>query len=250
MTVLETELQQHLESCGIILAQLEDEIDRDQLRELLIKSKALSSFNQKALLIRNVLDELLENDEDLKGIYLSDKKLRSEERTDFGEVEMLLESYYKQCDEFVQQAESLISDIKSTEEIVNIILDANRNSLMLFELKVTIYTLGFTVATLLPAFYGMNLQNFIEESTYGFGGVVGFSILIGLIITKKNFKTLKAVQKLTLMAPGSRKTASGRTTKKKASSWSFWRRWGKEVNIEDLGQRDVVWKWLTDEKRK
>lgn len=244
MTVLETEFQEHLESCGIILAQLEDEIDRDELRELLIKSKTLTAFYQKALLIRNVLDELLENDEDLEGIYLSDKNHRTAERTDFGEVEMLLEAYYKQCDEFVQQAESLINDIKSTEEIVNIILDANRNSLMLFELKVTIYTLGFTVATLLPAFYGMNLKNFIEESNCGFGGIVAFSIICGFIITSVNFKTLRAVQKLTLM--GSNKKA----LKKKAGKRSWFKKWSKEERVEDNAQRDIVWKWLMEEKKK
>ncbi|GMF99173.1 unnamed protein product [[Candida] boidinii] len=118
---------------------------------------------------------------------------------DTGEIEMLLESYYKQCDEIVQQSETLINDIKSTEEIVNIILDANRNSLMVYELKITIYTLGITVATTLPAFYGMNLKNFIEESTIAFGIVVGFSILSGLSIILFCFRKLSFVQKMTRM---------------------------------------------------
>lgn len=273
MTCLETELHHHLSVCGLILAELEDQIDRDKLRDLLIKSKALSTFYQKALLIRNVLDELLENDDDLSGMYLTEKLQSTittppEERTDYGEVEMLVEAYYKQCDEFVQQSESLINDIKSTEEIVNIILDANRNSLMLFELKVTIYTLGFTVATLLPAFYGMNLKNFIEESQLGFGTVVGVSVILAFLVTSANFKTLRSVQKLTLMAPGTKSSAKqafmkqtppqppssskpyASTAHKRFSLAQRFRLFRRKRLMGDQKQRDIVWKWLIEEKSK
>ncbi|GMM37801.1 Mrs2 protein [Saccharomycopsis crataegensis] len=244
MSVLENDLNYHISKCTTVLTELENQIDRTKLRDLLIYSKALTNYSQKSLLIRNVLDELLETDEDLKGMYLtqifnvqssaSDQVKSLEEITkksqvspsqislvhnntkdsssmdsvmdsdggndfNFSEVEILLENYYTQCDEFVQQANSLISDIKSTEEIVNIILDSNRNSLMLYDLKITIYTLGFTVATTVPAFYGMNLKNFIEDSPYGFGMVVGISIFSALGITMVNFNKLRSVQRLTMM---------------------------------------------------
>lgn len=248
MSCLETELQHHLKTCGLILAELEDQIDRDKLRDLLVKSKALTAFYQKSLLIKEVLDELLDNDDDLMGMYLTDKldTTKRDESSDFGEVEMLLEAYFKQCDEFVQQSGSLISDIKSTEEIVNIILDANRNSLMLFELKVTIYTLGFAVATLLPAFYGMNLKNFIEDSNVGFSGVVAVSCIAAYVITSANFKTLRGVQKLTLMPPGEKvNKVKPQFDKPRKSWWPFGKRTRRYT-----GQRDVVWKWLIDEKKK
>lgn len=220
MSVLENDLNRHISICSSILFELENQIDRSKLRDLLIHSKALTTYTQKALLIRNVLDELLETDEDLKGMYLtqlfdtSNKSSKIQQLDDvdngiefntedsefnFSEIEILLENYYNQCDEFVQQANSLISDIKSTEEIVNIILDSNRNSLMLYDLKITIYTLGFTVATTLPAFYGMNLKNFIEDSNVGFGLIVGASILSAVGITVINFKKLRSVQRLTMM---------------------------------------------------
>ncbi|SMN20737.1 similar to Saccharomyces cerevisiae YOR334W MRS2 Mitochondrial inner membrane Mg(2+) channel [Maudiozyma saulgeensis] len=225
MSTLETEFKQQEESCTNILNELENQINREKLRDLLIKSKFLTLFYQKAFLIRDVLDELLESDEDMAAMYLSGSKYKQSitqgtdihhhdpkketqsptEEVDITDIEMLLETYYTQCDEFVQHSESLIQDIKSTEEIVNIILDANRNSLMLLELKVTIYTLGVTVATLLPAFYGMNLKNFIEESYVGFAGVVVFSMLFALLVTKANFRALKTVTKVTML--NSTKTA-------------------------------------------
>lgn len=238
MSTLETEFKQQEESCTKILNELENQINREKLRDLLIKSKSLTLFYQKAFLIRDVLDELLESDEDMAAMYLSGPKYKPTvnlsgtttdihhhgsdiirkdtssptEEIDITDIEMLLETYYTQCDEFVQHSESLIQDIKSTEEIVNIILDANRNSLMLLELKVTIYTLGVTVATLLPAFYGMNLKNFIEESYLGFAGVVVFSILFAVAVTKANFRALKTVTKVTMM--NSAKTADLATVAK------------------------------------
>lgn len=192
--------------CGSVLKNLENQIDREKLKDLLIKSKSLSTFHQRCLLIRDVLDELLETDEDLQGMsltLLSNQDIDTIDNAELekasGNCEMMLETYYYQFNELVQRLDTLITNIKSTEDIVNIMLDSNRNSLMLFELKVTIYTLGFTIATLLPSFYGMNLKNFIEESEYGFAGVFLFSCLMAYIITFFNFKALRSVTRLTLM---------------------------------------------------
>lgn len=257
MSDLETELQIHTDSCGMILSELEDQIDRGKLQDLLIKLKKLSSFYQKAVLIRDVLEELLDNDEDLAGMNLSDPSTPYME-TSYEELEMILESYYKQCDEFVQQAGSLINDIKATEEIVNIILDTNRNSLMLFELKVTVYTLGFTVATLLPAFYGMNLKNYIEELNLGFGAVVAFSLIQGAIITYLNFRKLDKVQKLTMMGSSSTPARPrlfnggvdlrrlGLTDRKKWHRLMYGPR--TRYDLPSSRDKDMIWRMLNDDK--
>ncbi|CDK29417.1 unnamed protein product [Kuraishia capsulata CBS 1993] len=296
MSSLETDLQVHLSRCGAILSALEDQIDREKLRDLLVYSKSLSNFNQRSQLIRDVLDELLDNDDDLEMMYLTSQinpKAKSSEsevtvtgesksvtenrELDTADLEMLLEAYYKQGDECVQKAETLINDIKSTEEIVNIILDANRNSLMVYELKITIYTLGFTVATALPAFYGMNLKNYIEESNYGFGGVVACSILCAAAITVLNFSRLRSVQKLTMMVPGTphkqfkaerdlmTKKAPGQTLPQPRDHhrWRFslWKRLSRHSlgymrrmwymkrrnGYADPKQRDMIWRWLVKE---
>lgn len=255
LSYLEAELHTHMSSCGMILSELEDHISRENLQDLLIKLKRLTSFYQRATLIRDVLEELLDNDEDLNGMYLTSytKYDPSMDVTDYSDVELILETYYKHCDEVVQQAGSLLSDIKATEEIVNIILDANRNSLMLFELKVTIYTLGFTVATLIPAFYGMNLKNYIEESYYGFGAVVVFSILQGILITMWNFKKLHRVQKMTMM---SRTIDPGSLRFQGCLNWVRRRWWtklffGRQTKFHKPTQkeRDVIWRMLNDDKR-
>lgn len=247
-TYLESEMKSLASNCNQILAELEKDVDRRKLQELLIRLKRLSSFHQRTLLIRDVLDDLLDNDEDLAAMYLTHVKRyepSNDSVSDYSDLEMLLEAYYNHCDELVQQAGSLLNDIKVTEEIVNIILDANRNSLMLFELKVSIYTLGFTVATLLPAFYGMNLKNYIEESNIGFAAVVAFSILQGAILTYFNFRRLKGVQKLAMM--------DSKNTRRPISGHWHWRPWGKSkrrtrYDRPTTQEKDVLWRMINDDK--
>ena len=64
------------------------------------------------------MEELLEADDDLADMYLSEKASGGErEEDDHTEIEMLLESYHKVTDEIVQAAENLVSNIRNTEEM-------------------------------------------------------------------------------------------------------------------------------------
>ncbi|KAF2017366.1 cora-domain-containing protein [Aaosphaeria arxii CBS 175.79] len=200
---LEKELEGVSEPVVKVLMELEEDIDRDKLRYLLIYSKKLGSFEQKARLVRDALTELLEADDDLSAMYLSDKAagtLRDEH--DHTEVEMLLESYHKVADEIVQAAENLVSSIRNTEEIVKAILDANRNSLMLLDLKFSILTLAITAGTFVAALYGMNLKNFIEESDIGFFGISAWCTVFGTIVAIYGLGKLRKVQRVSMWGHG------------------------------------------------
>ncbi|KAI9693311.1 MAG: magnesium ion transporter [Bathelium mastoideum] len=188
-----------------VLRELEEDIDRDRLRHLLVYSKKLGTFEQKARLVRDAIDDLLEADDDLADMYLTEKaqgKERAED--DHTEVEMLLESYHKVCDEIVQVSGNLVSNIKNTEEIVRAILDANRNALMQLDLRFSVYTLGLTAGTFTAALYGMNLKNFIEESDLGFGGVSIFCAFSCAIVFAWGLHRLHAVQRLRMWGEGRR----------------------------------------------
>src|SRR5271170_3752213 len=136
-TALDVEMAVHRKFVNELLTQLEEDIDRERLRNMLVYSKKLSAFEKKATLIRDALAEILDNDEDLAGMYLTEKSRGKQRDVDqHDEVELLLEAYVKQIDGIVQEVDQLASNMRNTEEIVNIILDANRNSLMLLDLKV------------------------------------------------------------------------------------------------------------------
>ncbi|KAK9332323.1 hypothetical protein V1520DRAFT_324630 [Lipomyces starkeyi] len=200
VTALDAEMKIHTTIVTGILADLENNIDREKLRHLLVQSKALAQFLQKATLVRDAINEVLEQDDDLAGMYLSEKLNGIARPHDqHSEVEMLLESYYKHCDEIVQAANITMSNVRTTEEIVNIILDANRNSLMLLELKFTIGALGLGGGALVAALYGMNLKNFMEDSGVGFWTISAFaSAVVGAIIVV-GLKNLRKVQRVTMM---------------------------------------------------
>ncbi|KAI0476149.1 cora-domain-containing protein [Xylariaceae sp. FL0804] len=180
-----------------ILGELEDDIDRHKLRQLLIQSKRVSTFEQKAKLVRDAIEELLEADDDLASMYLTEKAHDIERQLDdHTEVEMLLESYHKLCDEIVQEAQNLISSIRNTEEIIRAILDANRNALMLLDLRFSVGTLGLAMGTFIAGLYGMNLENFIEETNWGFGAVTGISIVLSILVCRYGLLKLRKVQRV------------------------------------------------------
>lgn len=187
-----------------ILRELEEDIDREKLRHLLIHSKKLGTFEQKARLVRDAIDDLLNADDDLAAMYLTERKLTGKPRdeNDHQEVEMLLESYHKICDEIVEISGNLISNIRNTEEVVKAILDANRNELMLLEIKFSIGTLGLAAGTLLAGLYGMNLKNFIEESDLAFGGVAIVCFGVSAIICVYGMRKLRKVQKVRMWGEG------------------------------------------------
>ncbi|PFH55977.1 hypothetical protein XA68_17246 [Ophiocordyceps unilateralis] len=197
-----------------ILSELEDVIDREKLRVLLILSKRISTFEQKAKLVRDAIEELLEADDDLSAMYLTEKAGETRQRRgtdDHTEVEMLLESYHKLTDEIVQEAGNLVSGIRNTEEIVRAILDANRNSLMLLDLKFSVGTLGLAMGTFVAGLYGMNLDNFMEETSWGFGTVTGLSAVLSLLVCWYGLVKLRKMQRIKMMSNDSSHLPRGST---------------------------------------
>lgn len=117
-TGLEAEFEGVREPVVRVLRALEEDIDRDKLRHLLIYSKRLGTFEQKARLVRDAIEDLLEADDDLTSMYLTERgKGIQREENDHQEVEMLLESYHKVSDEIVQASGNLVTSIRNTEEM-------------------------------------------------------------------------------------------------------------------------------------
>ena len=78
------------------------------------------------------------------------------------------------------------------------ILDANRNSLMLLDLKFSIGTLGTGSGAFIAALYGMNLKNFMEESDLGFLGVTAWSFIFAAMVCVYGLKKLRKVQRVSM----------------------------------------------------
>jgi hypothetical protein len=60
-TALDVEMAVLRKFVNELLTQLEEDIDRERLRNMLVYSKKLSAFEKKATLIRDTLAEILDN---------------------------------------------------------------------------------------------------------------------------------------------------------------------------------------------
>lgn len=191
---LTTEMKVHSTSLQSLLEGLEDSIDSNTLRYLLIQSKKMTLFLRKASLVRGSIDEVLNDDDILNSLYLNESRTGVNHQ----EVELLLESYYVTLDEIVQKVQNLVSQTKSTNEIVNIILDSNRNEMMLLGIKFAVGLFSMAIALYVAATYGMNLENYIEETDYGFPLIISVSFLLLWIYLGISIRRLRKLLKITM----------------------------------------------------
>ncbi|PVV01935.1 hypothetical protein BB560_003627 [Smittium megazygosporum] len=180
------------------MAYLEESIDRTKLKELLQYSKRLARFEQKVANIRDAIEEVLDQDEDLADMYLTNKKSGVSQPIDsHDEVELILETYLKQVEEVANQVESTSSQLKLTEDVVNIILDSQRNSLMLLEIRLTVLAVALAFGTFICSLFGMNLLSGFEQHSFAFYLVTAISsVIIALVISLgflRIYKTLKKI---------------------------------------------------------
>ncbi|KAI8332682.1 hypothetical protein BC941DRAFT_402389 [Chlamydoabsidia padenii] len=180
------------------LVDIEESVNQERLRDLLQLSKKLSKFEHDVSSIRDAIDELLEYDDDLAAMYLTAKKSgHPRDASDHEEVELLLEAYLKQTEEIANETSRLISNMKSTEDVVQLTLDLSRNSLMWFDIRLTMVTLSASVVSVYGALFGMNFKNYFEQDPYAFGLVSGMALLSGagaFFVTLRKLKTLARIR--------------------------------------------------------
>jgi magnesium transporter len=114
---LDIEFQDLCRPVNDVLEALDKDVSLEKLKRLLDVSKQLSAFQQKVKLVRQALHTVLEADNDMAAMYLTDKaagKPRAE--ADHEELEMLLENYYEASGEIVEKADNLLSDVEYTHD--------------------------------------------------------------------------------------------------------------------------------------
>ncbi|KAJ7150887.1 hypothetical protein C8R43DRAFT_1005499 [Mycena crocata] len=203
LSALEAEMVFIRNLVGGLLAELEDNIDHDRFKRLLHYSRRLASFQNRAKLVEEALEEVLGQDDDLTAMYLTDKQndiIR--ELDDHEELEVLLESFSKQVEEIVNEAENIETNVQSTQEIVELILDSNRNSLLALDLKVSIMTMGIGSGALVAGLFGMNLMSRFESHPWAFYGMTGFATALAMVVAWSGLRTLAKIRKVGLSNNG------------------------------------------------
>ncbi|KAL3649066.1 Magnesium transporter MRS2-I [Castilleja foliolosa] len=199
----------------------------DRVRKLKSQMTRLTARVQK---VRDELEQLLDDDDDMADLYLS-RKISSasplsdsgaatwsiasptigskisrasrasvatarENENDIEELEMLLEAYFMQIDGTLNKLTTLREYIDNTEDYINIQLDNHRNQLIQLELFLSSGTVCLSIYSLVSAIFGMNIPfTWNNDHGYMFKWVVIYTgiltaILFVLIISYARHKGL------------------------------------------------------------
>ncbi|CAD6938509.1 unnamed protein product, partial [Tilletia laevis] len=178
-------------------------------------SSALDALRSELYLTSDMVHYLLEslesqinqenlgrdNDEDMALMYLTDAQAgnpRVPNNSSVEELELLLESFEKQVEEVVSEAESMASNIQNTQEVVELILDSNRNDLLNLDLRTSLTTLAVSSGTLVSGLFGMNLVNYLESNPHGFLGVSAFVGLLTASVMAMGWRMLARLRRVGL----------------------------------------------------
>ncbi|KIW17668.1 hypothetical protein PV08_04863 [Exophiala spinifera] len=160
-------------------------------------SRQLGKIEQKARLVRDTIRGVLDTDEDLAAMYLSDRKAgRVHEIYDHQEAEYMLEAYHTAADALVESASAAMDVMRKKENTFRSSLDVQRNQIMFLEAKVAIHTLGVAAGTLIAGLFGMNLINYFEDAPYAFPIMTGACVVISSLFSMKGMRSIWRIQKL------------------------------------------------------
>ncbi|XVF62982.1 hypothetical protein PTKIN_Ptkin09bG0052400 [Pterospermum kingtungense] len=187
----------------------------DRVRKLKSAMTRLTAQVQK---VRDQLEQLLDDDDDMADLYLSRKlagsspvsgsgaanwylvsptigsKISRASRAsiatvsgdlenDVEELEMLLEAYFMQIDATFNKLTTLREYIDDTEDYINIQLDNHRNQLIQLELVLSAATVCVNIYSLVAGIFGMNIPyTWREDHGYMFKWVVIVSGLLCSIL--------------------------------------------------------------------
>ncbi|XP_041005667.1 magnesium transporter MRS2-I-like isoform X1 [Juglans microcarpa x Juglans regia] len=182
----------------------------DRVRKL---KSAMTRLTNRVQKVRDELEQLLDDDEDMADLYLSRKlsgtsspvngfdapnwfinspttgskisktsrasAATTQEEDDIDELEMLLEAYFMQIDGTMHKLTTMREYIDDTEDYINIQLDNHRNQLIQLELLLSSGTVSLSVYSLVAAMFGMNIPTmWKDDHGYVFKWVV---ILAGVV---------------------------------------------------------------------
>jgi hypothetical protein len=117
--------------------------------------------------VRESLEALLDDDDDLDAMYLSASGA-PRGAAQHAEAEVLLEGFYRAVEESASEVEQLRDALRFTESYVRTALDAARNKLLRLDTLLTLGTLSLAAGGVVAAAFGMNIPNGLEDDPTAF----------------------------------------------------------------------------------
>uniref|UniRef100_A0A8C3TTG4 Magnesium transporter n=1 Tax=Catharus ustulatus TaxID=91951 RepID=A0A8C3TTG4_CATUS len=158
-------------------------VDRSKLHILLQNGKSLSELETDVKVFKETILEILDEGEVIEELCLSkwtDPQVFEESTSGIDhaeEMELLLENYYRQAEDLLNEARELRVLIDDSESIIFINLDSHRNVMMRLNLQLTMGTFSVSLFGLIGVAFGMNLESSLEEDPRIFWLVTGIMFL-------------------------------------------------------------------------
>ncbi|CCI39788.1 unnamed protein product [Albugo candida] len=163
-------------------------IGTNELDTLRTYKNTINEFESQVDGVRRALMEILDNEEDLRLLYLTKLHKNPSLLTDLWsfdseEVEAMIENYLQDIYTTRTKANLMQHRIQNTESLVMMKLDYSRNYLLGVELLFSLVALGVSIGTYVTGIFGMNLASGIpEQPVYFYGTVVITGIAIIVIV--------------------------------------------------------------------
>lgn len=176
---------------------LETGVAAVELGHVFEHSRHLGRLESRARLVRQTIRELLDTDEDLAAMYLSDTQSgRPHQVSDHQEAEYMLETYHRAADALAESVSAVIDVLRKKEMNFRSSLAVQRNQIMFLEARIAIHTLGLAAGTLVAGLFGMNLVNYMEDTSWGFPVITASCVTLSILFSLYGARRLRRIQSL------------------------------------------------------
>ena len=162
----------------------QSKITADRLEELRRVKQVLLQLDAQAGALRQTLLDLLDDDEDVRGMVFIDTAPNEDgkEMDDAieEEVENLIEYYLQRHETCHSEAERLLSGARDLEESLSVSLSSRHYEVTRMELTLSIASFTTSLGAMIAGIFGMNLQSRLEMSVTAFYGTSA-AIVFGAI---------------------------------------------------------------------
>eukprot|EP00164_Ancoracysta_twista_P015785 GFYU01026220.1.p1 GENE.GFYU01026220.1~~GFYU01026220.1.p1 ORF type:complete len:442 (-),score=54.52 GFYU01026220.1:127-1410(-) len=161
--------ERHVQVMSPSIHNILDNLSYANLEQLLPLKKSLNVLDINVNGVKSCVSEVLQNDEDMAGMYLS-SKLSGVPRSinEHEELEMLLETYDRQVSDIRSQLKALRRTMIASEELLEMKLNTTRNRIMQLNLMLSVGTFSMSTGALTAGLLGMNLANHFEDHPTAF----------------------------------------------------------------------------------
>ncbi|GAA6060018.1 hypothetical protein JCM10212_001176 [Sporobolomyces blumeae] len=166
-----------------VIPQLRFGVSPAELRDLLECKRSVEDCLMGGRAMQQALSVVLSEDEDLAGMYLTDKRNgRPHDVENHQTAELLLEYYERRLDEVSESCERLSTLLTEVDSNISLVLASTRVRLQNLELQTAITTLALGASTAIYGAFGMNLVSGLEEHDTAFFWATGSGLGLMAVI--------------------------------------------------------------------